>query len=78
MSIMKRALLLEIESGKDTCQECEFRDRDADSCELFNLSLDDEGHRLAECVNAEGRMVEATIRCSTVKTADAPVVPAGE
>lgn len=68
MAIMKRELLVVIEAGKDTCQECEFRNTRDDSCELFQLSLDDEGHRLPQCVEAEGKMIEATIRCAA-KTA---------
>lgn len=68
MSIMKRQLLITIESGRDTCQECEYRDKN-DGCELFLESLDDEGHRIPKCVEAEGKMVEAQIRLSA-KTAE--------
>jgi hypothetical protein len=64
MAIMKRQLLISIEAGKDTCQECEFHNTRVDSCELFSLSLDDEGHRLPKCIEAEGQMIEATIRCA--------------
>jgi hypothetical protein len=68
MSIMKRDLLITIESGQDTCQDCEFRRKDADSCDLFLLSLDDEGHRLTECKEAEGKMIDTHIRMAA-KTA---------
>ena len=70
MAIMKRALLITIESGKDTCQDCEYRDTGDGSCELFLESLDDEGHRIPKCIEAEGKMVEAQIRLSA-KTAEA-------
>lgn len=67
MSIMKRDLLLSVEAGKDTCQECDYRRED--SCELFMLSLDDEGHRLIKCVEAEEKALEAVIRCAATKAA---------
>ncbi len=69
MPVMKRDLLVTIESGQDTCQECEHRNTRDDSCDLFLLSLDDEGHRLPECANAEGKMIDRTIRCAAAKAA---------
>jgi hypothetical protein len=71
MSIMKRDLLITIEAGRDTCQECEYRDDD--ECDLFGFSLDDEGHRRPECIEAEGKMVDAFIRGQS-KFVELPVV----
>jgi hypothetical protein len=66
MSIMKRTLCIEIVSGKDTCQECDYWHDE--ECHLFDQPLDDEGHRLAECIEAEGKMIDTHIRMAA-KTA---------
>jgi hypothetical protein len=73
MSIMKRDLLITIEAGKDTCQECDYRDDD--ECVLFGFYLDDEGHRRPECIEAEGKMVDALIRAIPIVKEPMPPDP---
>ena len=74
MAIMKRELLVDVVAGRDVCGPCEYFYRPDDDepgcCTLFNEPLDDESHRPARCVDAEGKMVEAQIRLSAAKAAD--------
>lgn len=50
---MKKQLLIEVDCGEVTCQECDFYNRKGEACEMFQTSLVDDCVRDPRCINAE-------------------------